>query len=182
MELIFNPCGELRWSPEGPVSQFHSPHLHIGAPGIFSDLLRSVQMLKESGVQKGMRSYRTYSIPSKTAALVPEFVVENLPLAELQPRFLRLQWRTCPWAEHSLWWYIHIVGEEWLGFLYLWSGQKPWWNWYLTPVEGPVSKIHSPHLNVGARGIFSVLLRSVQMLKREWGAESNGSYRTYSLP
>ena len=30
-------------------------------------------------------------IPSKTAALVPEFAVEDLPSAELQPRFLRLQ-------------------------------------------------------------------------------------------
>ena len=46
MELIFNPCGEFRCSPEGPVSQIHSPHLLVGAPGIFSDLLRSVQMLK----------------------------------------------------------------------------------------------------------------------------------------
>ena len=27
------------------------------------------------------------------------------------------------------WW-----GEGWLGFPYLWSDQKPWWNWYLTPV------------------------------------------------
>ena len=27
---------------------------------------------------------------------------------------------------------------------------------------------------VGVSGIFSELLRSVQMLKREWGAESNG--------
>ena len=25
-------------------------------------------------------------------------------------------------------------GEGWLGFPDLWSGQKPWWNWYLTPV------------------------------------------------
>ena len=32
-------------------------------------------------------SYRIYSIPSKTAALIPEFVVEDLPSAELQPRF-----------------------------------------------------------------------------------------------
>ena len=31
--------------------------------------------------------------------------------------------------------YIYIVGGEgWLGFPDLWSGQKPWWNWYLTPV------------------------------------------------
>ena len=43
MELIFKPCGEFRWSPEGPVSQIHSTHLHVGAPGIFSGLLRSFQ-------------------------------------------------------------------------------------------------------------------------------------------
>ena len=30
--------------------------------------------------------------------------------------------------------YIIKGGEGWLGFLDLWSGQKPWWNWYLTPV------------------------------------------------
>ena len=36
-----------------------------------------------------------------------------------------------------------------------------------------LAKIHSPHLLVGAPGIFSDLLRFVQMLKREWGAESN---------
>ena len=46
MELIFNPCGEFRWSPESPVSQIQSPQLHLGAPGIFWDLVRSVQMLK----------------------------------------------------------------------------------------------------------------------------------------
>ena len=35
----FNLWGEFRWSPEGPVSQIQSPHLHVEAPGIFSDLL-----------------------------------------------------------------------------------------------------------------------------------------------
>ena len=38
---------------------------------------------------------------SKTEALVPGFEVEDLPSTELQPRFLRLQWRTCFWAEYS---------------------------------------------------------------------------------
>ena len=52
MELILNPCGEFRGSPEGSVSQIHSPHLHVGAPGIFSDLLKSVQMLKRVGCRK----------------------------------------------------------------------------------------------------------------------------------
>ena len=46
MELIFNPCGEFRWSPECLVSKIYSPHLHVGVPGIFSGLLRSVQMIK----------------------------------------------------------------------------------------------------------------------------------------
>ena len=56
-----------------------------------------------------MGSYHTYSIPGKTAALVPEFAVEDLPLAELQPRFLSLQWKTCPWAKHWWWWIIIII-------------------------------------------------------------------------
>ena len=41
-DLVKNPdgtdiytCGEFRWSPEGPVSQIHSPHLLVGDPGIF---------------------------------------------------------------------------------------------------------------------------------------------------
>ena len=101
MELIFNPCGEFRWSPEGPVSQIHSPHLHVGASGIFSDLLRSVQMLTREWGAKSNRNLPHLFIPDKTAALIPEFAVEDLLSAEVQPWFLRLQWRTCPWAEYS---------------------------------------------------------------------------------
>ena len=47
MDLIFNPCGEFTWSAEGTVSQIHAPHLHVGAPRIFSDFLRSAEMLKK---------------------------------------------------------------------------------------------------------------------------------------
>ena len=39
--IIFYLLRTLGLSPEGPVSQIHSPHLHVGAPGIFSDPLRS---------------------------------------------------------------------------------------------------------------------------------------------
>ena len=53
----------------------------------------------------------------------------------------------------------YVWGESWLGFLDLWSGQKPCWNRYLTPygefrwsLESPVSQIHSPHLHVGTPG------------------------------
>ena len=46
---------------------------------------------KESGVRKATGSCRTYSVPSKTAVLVSEFAVKDLPSAELQLRFRRLQ-------------------------------------------------------------------------------------------
>ena len=75
----------------GPVSQIHSPHLNVGTPRIFSDLLRSVQMLKREWGAESNRKLLHLLISGKTAALVPEFAVEDLPSVELQPRFLRLQ-------------------------------------------------------------------------------------------
>ena len=67
-ELIFYLCGEFRWSPEGPVRQIHSPHLHVGTPGIFSDLLRSVEMLKrERGGAESNGKLSHLFIPSKPA-------------------------------------------------------------------------------------------------------------------
>ena len=39
---------------------------------------------------KATGSYHTYSIPGKTAVMVPKFAGEDLPSAELQPRFLPL--------------------------------------------------------------------------------------------
>ena len=71
MELIFNPCGEFVWSTEGPVSQIHSPHLLVGAPGIFSDLLSSVQMLKGEWCAENNGKLPHLFIPSKTATFVP---------------------------------------------------------------------------------------------------------------
>ena len=56
----------------------------------------------------------------------------------------------------------------------IWS--KPCWNWYLTPLVNfcEVQRAHSLDLRVCAPGIFSELLRFVQMLKRDWGSKSNG--------
>ena len=71
-------------SPDDPVSQIHSPHLHAGAPGIFSDLLRSVQMLKKEWGMESNGNLPHLFIPCKTAILVPEFAVEDLPSEELQ--------------------------------------------------------------------------------------------------
>ena len=75
---------------------------HTGAPGIFSDLLKSIQMLKREWGGEGNGKLPHLFNLSKTATLVPEFAVNDLPWAELQPWFLRLQWKTCPWTEHLL--------------------------------------------------------------------------------
>ena len=66
MDLIFKPCGEFRWSPVGLASQIHSPHLLFGAPGIVSDLLRFVQMLKREWGAESNGKLPHLFIPSKT--------------------------------------------------------------------------------------------------------------------
>ena len=58
---------------------------------------------------------------------------------------------------------------------------NPWGGFQCSP-EDPVSHINSPHSHDGASGISSYLLRSVQMLKREWGAESNGKLPHLFIP
>ena len=73
MEFIFNPCGEFRGRPEGLDSQIHSPHLQVDAPGIFSDLLRSIQMLRIKWGAECLGKLPHLFIPSKIATLVPEF-------------------------------------------------------------------------------------------------------------
>ena len=105
MELIFNLYGEFRLSPEGPVSQIHTPHLHEGAPGMFSDLLRSVSMLQREWGAESNRKLLHLFIPYKTAALVSAFVVEDLSSGKLQPWCPSLHCKTCPWAEHSYYCY-----------------------------------------------------------------------------
>ena len=71
----------FRSSPEGPVSQNHTPNLHV-ARWCSWDLFRSIKICldaNESGVRKAMGSYRTYSVPGKTAVLASGFAVEDLP-------------------------------------------------------------------------------------------------------
>ena len=100
LELIINPLWWISvWSPEGPVSQIHSPHLHTGAPGIFSDHLKSVQMLKREWGAVCNGKLPHLFISSKTATLFLSLRWKIFPLKELQPCFLSLQRKTCPWAE-----------------------------------------------------------------------------------
>ena len=50
----------------------------LGPLGIFSDLLRSVQMLKREWGAESNWKFSHLFIPNKTATLVPEFAVEDL--------------------------------------------------------------------------------------------------------
>ena len=90
MEPILIPVvnfGEVR---KAQLAKTTLLNLHVGAPGIFSDLLRSVQMLKREWCEESNGKLLHLSIPSKTAAWVPEFAVEDLPLsrtAALVPEF-----------------------------------------------------------------------------------------------
>ena len=77
---------------EGPVSQIHSPHHLVGTPAIFFRSYKVCSDAKEGvGMRKATEIHHSYSIPGKTSFLVPEYAVEDLPSAELQPRFLFLQ-------------------------------------------------------------------------------------------
>ena len=58
--------------------------------------VRSDAKERKSGVRRATGSYRAYSVPDKTATLVPEFAVEDLPSAKLQPRFGALPVKDLP--------------------------------------------------------------------------------------
>ena len=65
-----------------PVVSFGEvPPLHVGAPGIFSDLLSFVQMLKREWGAESNGKLPYLFIPCKNPTLFPEFAVEGLPLS-----------------------------------------------------------------------------------------------------
>ena len=77
--LFWNPPPFLNlWVLDMLHSVYYTTHLYVGAPGIFSVLLRSLQMLKRDVVRKA------------TEATAP---IQSL--VKLQPCFVSLSWRTC---------------------------------------------------------------------------------------
>ena len=110
LEQMYNPCGEFPWSPKGPVSQIHSPHLHAGAPGFFSDRLRSVQMLKREWGAESNGTLPHLFIPSTTSTSVPEFAMEDLALGRTAALVPECAVKDLP-RGRTFWW--------------LW-----WWWWY----------------------------------------------------
>ena len=116
MELIFNPCGEFQLSPEGPFSQIHFPHLQSGAPGIFSDLLRFVQM------RKGDWS-------AKSNGKIPHLFIHSLQLW-----FLGLRRKACLWQNWGL--------GDWVCSERLVFGQNT--RWYIFLLHLKVHSRYSP--------------------------------------
>ena len=101
MELTFNSYGEIRWSPEGPVPNPLSPPPRWCPWDLFTSFkVCSDAKERDRGAESNGKLPHLF-YPWKIATLVPEFAVEDLPSAEQQTRLLRLQWGTCPWAEHS---------------------------------------------------------------------------------
>ena len=88
-DLVKNPDGtdnEFRWSPEGPVSQINSLHLHVGAPGIS---LRSFKVCSDAKERVGCGK------PWKANAPIQSLV-------KLQSWFQSLRCKTCLWQNCSL--------------------------------------------------------------------------------
>ena len=83
--LIFNLCGEFRWSPEGSVSQNMLSSPPRWCPW---DLFRSLKVCSDAKERVGCGKQWEATAPIQS-------------LVKLQPRFLHIHWRTCPWAEHS---------------------------------------------------------------------------------
>ena len=68
------------------------------------DLFRSFKICsdaKESGVRKPTGSLPHLYVPSKTATLIPEFAVKDLPLGRTSNLVPGYAVKTCPWAEQS---------------------------------------------------------------------------------
>ena len=97
----------------GPNYQIHSPHLQAGDPGMFSDLLRSVKMLKgEWGAESNGKLLHLF-IPSKTATLVPEFAVEDLPLGRTEALVSEFPMKDLPIGQNTLVIYtVYIINQS----------------------------------------------------------------------
>ena len=76
--------------------------------------------------------------------------------------------------------YFWTWSKGWLGFPDLWSGQKPWWNWYLTPMVKPNPLSLPPHW--GPWDLFRSFKVCSHAREKEWDAESNGQLPHLFIP
>ena len=111
MELIFNPCGEFRWSPEHPVSQIsHSSPPHW-CPW---DLFQIYKVCSDAKERVGCRKQREATTPIQS-------------LVKLQPWFLSLRWKTSLQQNCSLGSCACSEGPA--------LGQNTWWWWLMSKFQ-----------------------------------------------
>ena len=67
---------------------------------VFSEIENISYWGSEIRKHKKLHTYKHTHTCTQTKSCIC-LAVEDLPSAELQPRFLRLQRKTCPWAENS---------------------------------------------------------------------------------
>ena len=113
MELILT-CGEFLWSPEDPVRQIHFPRPHVAVPGMFSDILSSVHILKGEWDAESNGKLPQLFIPGKTAALVHEFAVEDLPRQNRSPGSILEQNNDYIQGETELLLVCYFVHRSWV--------------------------------------------------------------------
>ena len=100
MELIFNPCGKFWGSPEGPIRQIHSPHLHVCPWDLFRSFNVCSDAKQKVGCEKQQEATASIQSPVKLQPWFQSLWWKTCLWTELQPTFLRSKLRTCHWAEH----------------------------------------------------------------------------------
>ena len=102
MELKFNPYGEFRWSPEGPVGK---------STLLTSSLvpLRSFKVCSDAKERVGCGKQPNLSNPSKTAAWVSELAVEDLPVSRTATLIPEFAVKDLPLARILWWWTLYAT-------------------------------------------------------------------------
>ena len=125
MKLIFNPCGEFRWRPKGPVSQILSRQSknavvieRVGEGRIMLELIKESKRnwldhwlrrnCRLKDVLEGMVNGK--KVRSRRNQMIDDIMINGLyedtkrkAEKRVEWRMLSLQWKTCPWAEHYDW-------------------------------------------------------------------------------
>ena len=141
----------------------------------------------DSGTSSVWVGGKSYEAPNFLKWIYTDLVCHHGVVGRV-PAFHPISPGSIPGRVRNFNFYPGTGSEGWLGFLDLWSGQKPWWNWYLTPVMnfGEVRRTQLAKLTFSSPNWCPwFLCRSFKVcsdaIERESGVQkATGSYHTYS--